>query len=119
MSQRRRRRLACGMLVIGISSLVLGLTMSPERAAPTSLSAALTGARIQMRASVSGGYWLVTAKGQVYHYGSAKNYGSIPASTTLHAPIVGIVATPNGKGYWLIGGDGGVFSFHAPFFGAD
>jgi hypothetical protein len=22
-------------------------------------------------------------------------------------------------GYWLVGSDGGVFSYHAPFFGAD
>ena len=29
----------------------------------------------------------------------------------LNAPIVGISATPNGRGYWLVAADGGVFTF--------
>jgi hypothetical protein len=29
----------------------------------------------------------------------------------LNAPVVGIVATPDGKGYWLVASDGGVFAF--------
>ena len=29
----------------------------------------------------------------------------------LRVPIVGMAATPDGKGYWLAGHDGGVFSF--------
>ena len=29
----------------------------------------------------------------------------------MNAPIVGIEATPDGKGYWLVGADGGVFTF--------
>jgi hypothetical protein len=29
----------------------------------------------------------------------------------LDAPIVGIAATPTGKGYWEVGKDGGVFSY--------
>ena len=34
-------------------------------------------------------------------------------------PIVGIVATPNGGGYWLVGSDGGIFSFgDARFYGS-
>jgi hypothetical protein len=37
----------------------------------------------------------------------------------LTAPVVGIAATPDGKGYWLMAGDGGVFSFgDAKFFGS-
>ena len=34
-----------------------------------------------------------------------------PAASTLNAPIVGIAATPDGRGYWLVGADGGVFAF--------
>jgi hypothetical protein len=38
----------------------------------------------------------------------------------LSAPIVGIAATPDGAGYWLVGSDGGVFSFgDAPFEGSE
>jgi hypothetical protein len=37
----------------------------------------------------------------------------------LNAPIVGIATTPNGKGYWLVASDGGVFAFgDARFFGS-
>ena len=33
------------------------------------------------------------------------------AAHRLAAPVVGIAATPDGGGYWLVGRDGGVFSF--------
>jgi beta-lactamase class A len=37
----------------------------------------------------------------------------------LNAPIVGMTATPDGGGYWLVASDGGVFSFgDAPFAGS-
>jgi hypothetical protein len=29
----------------------------------------------------------------------------------LNRPIVGMAATPTGKGYWLVASDGGIFSF--------
>ena len=29
----------------------------------------------------------------------------------LNAPVVGIAATPDGGGYWLIARDGGVFNY--------
>ena len=46
----------------------------------------------------------------MYHFGGAVNYGSM-AGKHLNAPIVGIVAAPDGKGYWLVAKDGGVFAF--------
>ena len=37
----------------------------------------------------------------------------------LNAPIVGMAATPDGGGYWLLGQDSGVFSFgDAQFYGS-
>src|SRR2546422_7423313 len=30
---------------------------------------------------------------------------------TLNNPIVGMAATPTGKGYWLVASDGGIFAF--------
>ena len=37
----------------------------------------------------------------------------------LNAPIVSMAATPDGKGYWLVASDGGVFSFgDATFYGS-
>jgi len=74
-----------------------------------------------------GGYWLVAADGGVFNFGSAKFYGStytygltgLGGSHPLNAPIVGIIPTPNGGGYWLIAKDGGVFDFgDAAFYGS-
>jgi hypothetical protein len=42
-------------------------------------------------------------------FGSAKGHGDAPGH--LNAPIVGMAATPNGDGYWLVASDGGIFSF--------
>ncbi len=37
----------------------------------------------------------------------------------LNQPIVGMAATPDGKGYWLVASDGGIFTFgDAAFFGS-
>ncbi len=41
------------------------------------------------------------------------------AGSTSTAPIVGMAATPDGKGYWLVASDGGIFCFgDAMFFGS-
>ena len=34
-----------------------------------------------------------------------------PGAIALNQPIVGMAATPSGKGYWLVASDGGIFSF--------
>ncbi len=45
-------------------------------------------------------------------------YGSTGA-LNLNKPIVGMAATPDGKGYWLVASDGGIFSYGgAAFFGS-
>ena len=50
--------------------------------------------------------------------GDAGFYGSMGA-TTLNKPIVGMTATANGAGYWLVASDGGIFSFgDAGFYGS-
>jgi ribosomal protein L24E len=37
----------------------------------------------------------------------------------LNKPIVGMAATPDGKGYWLVASDGGIFTFgDAKFYGS-
>jgi hypothetical protein len=66
------------------------------------------------------GYWLTTADGQVFTFGAAKSYGTLPSEHIRpNKPIVGMVATPTAKGYWLVGADGGVFTFGAAkFFGS-
>ncbi len=45
-------------------------------------------------------------------------YGST-GNVRLAKPVVGMAATPDGKGYWLVASDGGVFAFgDAGFFGS-
>ena len=53
---------------------------------------------------------MVASDGGVFNYGDAGFFGS--ASTLkLTQPVVGIAATPDGKGYWLVSADGGVYPF--------
>jgi uncharacterized protein YkwD len=48
----------------------------------------------------------------------ARNLGSA-SDLGLKQPIVGIAATPTGKGYWLVAADGGIFTFgDAHFYGS-
>ena len=68
-----------------------------------------------------GGYWLVASDGGIFSFGNANFYGSIPGlglapagSATpkrLNAPIVGMVPTADGEGYFMVASDGGVFTF--------
>ncbi|HEY7917108.1 MAG TPA: hypothetical protein VIC86_09035 [Acidimicrobiales bacterium] len=63
------------------------------------------------------GYWLADAAGQVRSFGGAANLGSL--TITANAPVVGITATPDHRGYWLLGADGGVFCLgDAQFYGS-
>ena len=49
--------------------------------------------------------------------GAARFQGSMGGST-LAAPVTGMATDPAPGGYWLVGADGGVFSFGAPFYGS-
>src|SRR5688572_10991115 len=53
----------------------------------------------------------------VYAFGTATFRGSTQG-LALNAPIVGMAPTADGKGYWLVANDGGIFGFNAPFFGS-
>ena len=54
----------------------------------------------------------------VYAAGTAPYLGS-PEGLTLNGPLVDIVGTTTGKGYWLLGSDGGAFTYgDAPFLGS-
>jgi hypothetical protein len=68
-----------------------------------------------------GGYWLVASDGGIFTFGDADFYGSIPrlgfapagssSSKRLNAPIVGMVPSADGGGYFMVAADGGVFTF--------
>ncbi|NOX31015.1 MAG: hypothetical protein GXP35_13360, partial [Actinobacteria bacterium] len=56
------------------------------------------------------GYWITDVKGKVDAFGTATDNGDLPGLDVDPAfPIVNMAANPNG-GYYLLGGDGGVFS---------
>jgi D-alanyl-D-alanine carboxypeptidase len=56
-------------------------------------------------------------RSDVYAFGSARFRGANRRAPS--APTVGMAATPSGKGYWLAGQDGGIFSFgRAGFYGS-
>ena len=99
---------------------------------------------VGLAATPSGqGYWIATADGRVLAFGDAVLHsltggpltdsaswalagltGSTPKpgaserSAASPAPTVAIAASPDGKGYWLLAADGGVFSFGVPFHGS-
>jgi hypothetical protein len=61
---------------------------------------------------------MVASDGGVFGFGDAPFFGS-PGTVHLNRPIVGMAATPDGRGYWMVASDGGVFGFgDAPFFGS-
>jgi predicted RNA-binding protein with TRAM domain len=62
--------------------------------------------------------WAATPNGDVVgpHYGP---HGGTLLDKHLNKPIIGMQITPDGKGYWLFAGDGGVFTFgNAHFYGS-
>jgi hypothetical protein len=69
-----------------------------------------------------GGYWLVASDGGAFAFGDAGFFNSIPGlgiapagssgpGRKLNAPIVGMVPSSDGNGYFMVGADGGVFAF--------
>jgi hypothetical protein len=72
--------------------------------------------------SDKGGYWLVASDGGIFTFGDAGFFGSLPgmgfapaqsagSGKKLNAPIVGMVPSSDGGGYFMVGADGGVFAF--------
>ena len=71
--------------------------------------------------STGNGYWLVASDGGLFSFGDSTYYGSLPGlgfhpagaglPQSLNAPIVGMVPTSTGQGYFMIASDGGVFAF--------
>ena len=84
------------------------------------VAAPLYGGGQLMAADPNGGYWTVNGTGTVVPHGGATTFGSPALSgMRLSEPIVGMAATPDGKGYWLVASDGGIFTFgDAPFYGS-
>ncbi len=63
------------------------------------------------------GYWVAGSGGSVASFGDASYHGAA-AALSLNQPVVGMARSPGDSGYWLLGRDGGIFSFEAPFHGS-
>jgi hypothetical protein len=55
--------------------------------------------------------------GGLFAYGDARPQGS-PTNEALAAPMVAMATDRATGGYWLVGADGGVFAYDAPFYGS-
>ena len=67
------------------------------------------------------GYYLYDQFGDLGNFGNDGylNYLPGPSYFSLNRPIVGMATTPDGGGYWMTGGDGGVFAVgDAGFYGS-
>lgn len=60
-------------------------------------------------------YHVATRDGGVFSFGGAEFHGSLPG-IGVRTPAKDITEGPGG--YWLLGDDGGVFSFDVPFYGS-
>jgi len=72
------------------------------------------------------GYWIVDSVGDVYTFGDAGFYGSLPGAYSSSArlsahdvvsghqatiPVTGFAATADGHGYWMATTDGSIYTF--------
>ncbi len=61
--------------------------------------------------TIPGGYWLYSARGNVYEPRGTPWYGSPVAAQVDTSAIVGMAATLDGKGYWLATSTGAVYAY--------
>jgi len=67
------------------------------------------------------GYYVFGQQGELSGFGNDNYLVYLDGAMyyNLNAPIVGMAPTPDGAGYWMVGGDGGVFSSgDAGFYGS-
>jgi hypothetical protein len=57
------------------------------------------------------GYWLYTARGNVYASAGAPWFGSLPSRRVRTNSIVGMASTADGHGYWLVSSSGRGYAF--------
>ena len=75
------------------------------------------GRQISLDGESFDGYDIVSSSGTVDVLGDGPDDGGV--TTPLAKPIVGVSATPDGGGYWLVASDGGIFAFgDAQFYGS-
>src|SRR5207244_3505542 len=95
------------------ASSALSLTVSDPRIGPQALLYQTTATGIQ---PISG---TLAAGRATFSFTADPGFFGSTGAMQLNRPIVATAATPDGKGYWLVASDGGIFSFGAAgFFGS-
>lgn len=104
---------ACVGVFGSVSALGVGVPIGMGPIVIYGLTAPIVGV-----SAASLGAWLVASDGGVFAMAGAPFFGSM-GGQHLNEPVVGMAATPDGKGYWEVASDGGVFSFgDAAFYGS-
>ncbi|WP_007507821.1 MULTISPECIES: hypothetical protein [Pseudofrankia] len=69
-----------------------------------------TGPAAGIVSTMSGrGYWIADTQGSAHAFGDATQYETVTGR--LNEDVTGIAAVDSRSGYWLVAGDGGVFSY--------
>jgi hypothetical protein len=123
-TKRTHRRFALIVALLGVvaTSVSFGAIASARvtaKAPSTATPSPYSGGRL-MAADPLGGYWTTTWIGTVTPHDGAPSFGSPALSgIKLSKPIIGMAATPDGLGYWLVASDGGIFTYgDASFYGS-
>jgi TM2 domain-containing membrane protein YozV len=80
---------------------------------------AITGTSTHCAGCFGTGYDIFRSDGYLATFGGSPNAPGNAGRIALAAPVTGAAFTPDDAGYWLVGADGGVFSFgDAQFYGS-
>jgi hypothetical protein len=102
------------LLVAVVAMLLLALTASSSEA----LGVGRQAKSVSTSLGATAGYLMAFASGDTARFSSSGSANEAPTGQ-FNKPIVGMAATADGKGYWLVASDGGVFSFgDAAFYGS-
>jgi hypothetical protein len=98
-----RRLLVLPLLALVAAVLVGVAPSSPAATAPRAVAVVTTPS--------GAASWVAFTNGRVWAAGSDAAFFGDASGRALKAPVVGMAATPTGKGYWLVASDGGVFAY--------
>ena len=57
------------------------------------------------------GYRILSSDGALTNFGNVDSIGDLPSTGVQGAAVRGAVGTPSGEGAWVVGPDGGIFTF--------
>ncbi len=111
---------ALALSLVTATTAFVAIGTPPARSGAATTFSSDYGTGRWMAADPNGGYWTTTFSGAVTPHGGAPQLGSPAASgLSLSRPVMGMAPTVDGRGYWLVASDGGVFSYgDAQFYGS-